>query len=642
VFAAGLGAYVVVSAGAGSASLARIFETWVYGALLLAAAAVIAARGAVAKPAARPRWLLLAAAPAMWVAADVVWELVYADQDAPPYPSAADGLWLASYALAAAGIAGLIASRLPTRSVALWLDTAIGVCAIGAAVAGLWLGPVLALPGESLAQQVFDVAFPLGDLVLVALAVTIVALTGWRPSVWWLAVAGALAVQGIADAATARALALGADPPPAWLSAAWPAAWLLVAYAAWRPLPAVRRPPAPSAASMAAPVALAGVALALVLTSRITGVNALAAGLAALGTALAIVRLAVSLLQNARLVRRLREDALTDALTRLRNRRALTEDLESATAAGDHLTLAIFDLDGFKRYNDRFGHPAGDQLLVRLARKLGEAIGDAATGYRLGGDEFCVLVDADDAAVLVAAAGQALTERGEGFSVTCSHGAVDLRADVADATEALVLADRRLFAAKERHPTSAHRQSRDLLLEVLARREPDVHEHSEGVEALARRVAERLELRPEQLDDVARAAELHDIGKMAIPDAILFKPGPLDDEEWRFMQRHTVIGEEILSVAPALKRVAALVRSHHERWDGTGYPDGFAGESIPLGARIVAVCDAYSAMVQDRPYKAGRLPHEALEEIQHCAGRHFDPQVVQAFTAEMAEAGVLG
>ena len=142
---------------------------------------------------------------------------------------------------------------------------------------------------------------------------------------------------------------------------------------------------------------------------------------------------------------------------------------------------------------------------------------------------------------------------------------------------------------------------------------------------LARGVARRLGLPPDEREIIARAAELHDIGKMAIPDAILSKPGPLDDREWRFMRRHTIIGEDILNAAPALQPVAALVRASHERWDGTGYPDGTAGEEIPEGARIVAVCDAFSAMVQERPYQPGLTVSEAVAEIERCAGEHFDP-----------------
>ena len=161
-----------------------------------------------------------------------------------------------------------------------------------------------------------------------------------------------------------------------------------------------------------------------------------------------------------------------------------------------------------------------------------------------------------------------------------------------------------------------------------------------GLLALARGVARRLGLPVEERDIVARAAELHDIGKMAIPDAILSKPGPLDEREWRFMRRHTIIGEDILNAAPALQPVAALVRASHERWDGAGYPDGTAGEEIPEGARIVAVCDAFSAMVQDRPYQAGLSVQAAVAEIKRCAGTNFDPAVVEAFAAEIRSEAV--
>jgi HD-GYP domain-containing protein (c-di-GMP phosphodiesterase class II) len=123
------------------------------------------------------------------------------------------------------------------------------------------------------------------------------------------------------------------------------------------------------------------------------------------------------------------------------------------------------------------------------------------------------------------------------------------------------------------------------------------------------------------------------VGKVAVPDAILSKPGPLDEEEWAFIRRHTLIGERIVSAAPALGRVATLVRASHERWDGAGYPDGLAGDDIPLGARIVAVADAFDAMTSQRPYSQPRPPEVALEELHRCAGSQFDPAVVEAFTA---------
>jgi putative nucleotidyltransferase with HDIG domain len=188
-----------------------------------------------------------------------------------------------------------------------------------------------------------------------------------------------------------------------------------------------------------------------------------------------------------------------------------------------------------------------------------------------------------------------------------------------------------MYRHKERRPASAASQSGDVLLRALGEREPELLEHTEAVTDLARGVAAALGLDLEARDVVARAAELHDIGKVAIPDAILSKPGPLDDDERAFMRRHTVIGEAIIDAAPALRPVAALVRASHERWDGGGYPDGLAADAIPLGARIVAVCDAYSAMVQERPYGVVLSEAEALRELRRCAGTQFDPGVVAAF-----------
>jgi hypothetical protein len=143
-------------------------------------------------------------------------------------------------------------------------------------------------------------------------------------------------------------------------------------------------------------------------------------------------------------------------------------------------------------------------------------------------------------------------------------------------------------------------------------------------------------LTEDALLEARRAAALHDIGKVAIPDAILQAPRALTEVEWAYMRRHTIIGERIIAAAPELRGVGRIVRSSHERWDGKGYPDGLAGEEIPLGARIVAVCDAYDAMITDRAYRRGRSSHEALEELRRCAGKQFDPVVVGAFAAAMA------
>lgn len=185
--------------------------------------------------------------------------------------------------------------------------------------------------------------------------------------------------------------------------------------------------------------------------------------------------------------------------------------------------------------------------------------------------------------------------------------------------------------------SSAGRQSTDVLLRILSERSPALGVHLDEVTTLCDIVAQRLGLPEEDRAPLLQAASLHDVGKAAIPDEILDKPGPLDDEETAFMRRHTLIGERILSAAPALVRAARLVRFSHERFDGTGYPDRLAGDEIPLGSSIIAVCDAYDAMVSERPYQRPRSPEQARAELRRCAGAQFDPDVVEAFCAVLEE-----
>src|SRR5439155_1561066 len=209
---------------------------------------------------------------------------------------------------------------------------------------------------------------------------------------------------------------------------------------------------------------------------------------------------------------------------------------------------------------------------------------------------------------LVEQAARALSEHGEGFSVTSSWGSVILGEEATDPTDALRLADQRMYARKRSGRSSVGRQTTDVLLRALAERHPDLDGHSCDVALLAETTARSLGLELEDVEAVRQAAQLHDIGKVAIPETILHKAGPLDDDEWAFMRRHSEIGERIIGEAPALSRVAAMVRASHERFDGGGYPDGLSGKDIPLGARIVAVCDAFDAMITERPYSAAKTP----------------------------------
>ena len=336
--------------------------------------------------------------------------------------------------------------------------------------------------------------------------------------------------------------------------------------------------------------------------------NLLALGLATTSILLILIRQYLAVRDNGRLLLQSRRDATTDSLTGLGNRRQLTADLAGHLDNLDPdrpVALTLFDLDGFKQYNDTFGHPAGDQLLERLGTRLRDAVTGRGTAYRMGGDEFCVLwtksrSHPDRLAALDAVA--ALSECGEAFSIGCSHGSVLLPSETSDPTEALRIADRRMYLGKRRGRTSAAWQSIDVLRTVVAETGRDLADPVSGdLRDLAVTTASRLHLTSESLELTLQAALLHDLGKVAIPDAILNKPGPLDDVEWSFIKQHTLIGARIISAAPALAGVAGLVRATQERHDGTGYPDGLRGDEIPLISRIVAVCAAFQAMTSHRP-----------------------------------------
>ena len=632
-------AYMAVTLGLGGERASELFRDWAYNGILLVSSAICLARGILNDDERWP-WLLFGGGMALWVAGEAWWAVRLEELPQPPYPSAADGLWLASYAASATAIVSLIHLRgrralRPLVSV----DAGIVAAAVGA-LGAVWVADAVIGPEwpDPWATAV-SVAYPLCDLALLSLVVAVLALTGWRPGRGWTALTVALLAQAVVDVAALYEAHLGTYAEGTLLDPLWTASAALISFAAWRERPRLASVPQGRVRILAVPASFTCAALVLLVWGNVATLNPLSVALAALAVALCVARLALTFRENVRMLALLRREALTDSLTGLPNRRALLEDLEvrARTAVPDHPhALALFDLDGFKHYNDVFGHPAGDELLRRLAGKVAHAVDGRARAYRMGGDEFCLLLD-PGAEGAVEAAGRAFGEQGEGFSVSASYGLVRIPTEARDTERALQCADRRLYAAKASRPSSAEHQSRDVLLKVLAQRQPELHDHTTDVTELARGVARRLDLPPDDQSAVARAAELHDIGKMAIPDAILCKPGPLDEEEWAFMRRHTLIGEEILNVAPSLRPVARLVRASHERWDGGGYPDGTSGDAIPLGARIVAVCDSYSAMRQDRPYQGARPVDEALEELERGAGRSYDPRVVQAFSAELAD-----
>jgi diguanylate cyclase (GGDEF)-like protein len=355
--------------------------------------------------------------------------------------------------------------------------------------------------------------------------------------------------------------------------------------------------------------------------------------------------------------------ALTDPLTGLGNHRHFHERLQrellDARDNGTPLALCLLDVDDFKGINDRFGHPAGDRVLSKVAARLRQS-GEA---FRLGGDEFAILLSGCDAQAALTAAGS-IVERFERLELedvgrlTVSAGVAAFPTQCHDRDDLVRLADSALYWAKE-HGKNRVRLYRPDVVEIaelkrvaagpdraarfraaasLARavdaRDAYTGRHSERVADLSARIATRIGADDEQVELTRLAASLHDLGKLAIPEEILRKPGPLSDAERLVLERHPQIGYRMLE-SLGVEPLADLVLHHHERWDGTGYPEGRSGTSIPLGARIIFVADAFDAMTSDRVYRPRRSDGEALEELYRCSGTQFDPTLVDALAAEL-------
>ncbi|HET8954218.1 MAG TPA: HD domain-containing phosphohydrolase [Solirubrobacterales bacterium] len=626
----------------GDAGLQEAAGRWVYNAVVLGAAATVLWRAARIE-AERRAWLWLGAGMLLWALGQAYYSVVLYYADPAPFPSPADLGFLAFYPASFVALVLLLRARVAHLEPLAWVDGLIGSLAVAGVAAALIFPPVLEALGGSPFGVAVSLAYPCMDLVLLGLLSGAVAASKWRIGGTWLLIALALLMFCACDvvylsAAGQSTFALNLA------SVGWPLAFLLLALASW--LPATETGAAEEARAdghqivVPTAMALVGISLLAVGTTVPIGIAAVGLGVACLGAVLA--RLLITNSQNLRMLAASRTEAVTDALTGLANRRALMTDLERALSATppEAMVLALYDLDGFKAYNDSFGHPAGDDLLRRLGRQLAEAMEPHGRGYRLGGDEFCVLASTRElsAESICLRAEAALSDRGQGFEIGASWGKVLVGVEVVTASDALRIADRRMYSQKGRRADSASSQTRGVLLRVLHEREPELERHLDGVAHLVATFGRQLSLDSEERDVLVRAAELHDIGKIAIPDEILHKSGELTPEEWKLMRKHPLIGQRVLDAAPALGEVAKLVRSTHERWDGSGYPDGLAGREIPLGSRVILICDAFNAMTEGRPFRAARSNRQALEELTAEAGTQFDPELVKTFVEKVMPA----
>jgi diguanylate cyclase (GGDEF)-like protein len=356
--------------------------------------------------------------------------------------------------------------------------------------------------------------------------------------------------------------------------------------------------------------------------------------------------------------------ALTDPLTGLGNHRHFHERLQRELAVaeqeGTSLTLCLVDIDDFKQVNDRHGHPVGDRVLAQVAARLRQG----GESFRLGGDEFAVLLPDTNARSGVAVA-RSIVERVSAAdleqvgSMTVSAGVATFPIQGAGRDELIRLADSALYWAKEDGKNRARgyepalieiKQLQQLaegtdraaryraaasLAKAVDARDGFAGSHSDRVGELAARIARRLGVEDAQIELTRVAASLHDLGKLAIPEEILRKPGTLNESERLVVQRHPQIGHRMLE-SLGVEPIADWVLHHHERWDGDGYPDRLRGEEIPLGARIIFVADAYDAMTSERVYDRSLSPSEALEELERCSGSQFDPAIVDECSEELS------
>jgi two-component system, cell cycle response regulator len=603
------------------------------------------------------RWMALSAG--MGLCGDVTWAVIELAQHAPPTPSLADVFYLASITamfpalwaqfgsplrrwreLLDASIAALLLAYV---TVTLVVEPQLrglhpaAIVAVGQAVlimaAGIWAVGVLIAAAKRPPQGVWLIS-----LGIIAQASS------------WLVYAYEVTVRGVGDGS--------------WIYTGWQLSWaLMIAGAVAVAVPSFEERRAErrnhSSRLWVTTAGLMMLLAAIVTNSGAVFADPMGVGAGALGVTIVLVRLHLTVRERGRLAVRMHTLAETDALTGLPNRRVyehrMVKAAEEAKEGGDSFGVLVIDLDRFKLVNDGYGHPVGDQVLRQVSARMAGALRDTDMLARVGGEEFVVLAHGVSGSELydlaercrAAVAARPFVVDGVPIPMTVSLGGASIPTDAHRPEELERIADGALYEAKGAGrnrvhigaPESPQRHVPVLetgvvtQLELLADRLDGLQalqEHSMAMLDLANRICLALDVSVAERRRCLSAARLHDIGKIGTPHHILTKPGPLSAAEQLVMRDHVRVGVELLSALPETRELAPIVGQHHERYDGCGYPAGLAGDEILIEARIIAVVDAWTAMLADRPYRPAMAPEDALNQLTSGSHNQFDPAVVDA------------
>jgi len=587
---------------------AEVFDGWLYSGLLVAASLGTVARGVLLRQD-RLAWLLIGAGCVAWTAGDLYWWRVLSEMEEPPVPSVADGLYLAFHPLAYAGLVLLLRGRVQGVRVAQWLDGVAGALCIAAVGAALVLPPVLAAAEGSAAAVAVNLAYPLADLLVLALLAGMLVLTGGRPGGGWAGMAAGCAVFAVADAVYLYRVATDSYTEGTVTDALWPAALVLIGVAAWCPPRAGRARAATGLAVMVVPAAITAAALAVLVADHYTVGTGISVWCAAGALTVCLVRGALTYRENVALAGS-HQQAVTDPLTGLPNRRLLrdrvAQALLRARRTGETVAVMIIDLDDFKDVNDTLGHHAGDELLTLLAGRLRSALRAGDTVARLGGDEFAVLLPsvADEAAArgvaaaLHAAIAEPVALAGLTLDTHASIG-IALFPDHADDGDGLLQrADVAMYQAKAQH-----------LGHEVYRPEDDVHSPERlGLVGELRRALEdgELVLHYQPKVDLASGlpAGVEALVRWQHPVRGLLPPG-----EFIPLAEHTTL------IAPLTLHVMDQALAQARRWDAEGTP---VAVSVNVSVRNLldgAFPDHVASLLARHGVPAARLELEITETV---------------------------